>query len=68
MATAGSGDVLAGLCGGVLSSGYSIQDAALLSVFVHGKAGDIAADLFSQEALTASMISENIGVAWKFID
>lgn len=68
MATAGSGDVLAGLCGGILSSGYTIEDAALLGTFIHGKAGDIAADLFSQEALTASMISENIGIAWKFLD
>lgn len=68
MATAGSGDVLAGLCSGILASGYSLEDAALMAVYLHGKSGDITADLESQESLTAQEILNNIGKAWKSLD
>lgn len=68
MATAGSGDVLAGLCGGILGAGYSLEDAALLAVYLHGKAGDLCADDNSQEALTARMITAHLGKAWKSLD
>lgn len=37
LAKAGSGDVLAGLCLSLLSQGYSAKDAALTSVFMHGR-------------------------------
>jgi len=68
MATAGSGDVLAGLCGGILASGYSLEEAALMAVYLHGKAGDLSADAESQEALTSSEILKNLGMAWKSLD
>ncbi len=43
MATAGSGDVLTGLLASLLSQGLSCHHAALLGVYLHGLAGEIAA-------------------------
>lgn len=40
MATAGMGDVLAGIIGGLLAQGFSPDDAARAAVFLHGLAGD----------------------------
>jgi len=39
MATGGSGDVLAGMCAGLLTSGYDPEDAAVLAVALHGQIG-----------------------------
>lgn len=43
MATAGSGDVLAGVITGLLAQGMNDYEAAVLGVYIHGKAGDLAA-------------------------
>src|SRR5450759_1928822 len=43
MATAGSGDVLTGIILSLLSQGYTSENAAVLGVYLHGMAGDIAA-------------------------
>ena len=40
LATAGSGDVLAGVIGALLANGMSVYDAAKLGVFIHGAAGE----------------------------
>ena len=37
LATAGTGDILAGIIGGLLSQNYSLMDASILGVWVHGK-------------------------------
>lgn len=42
MATAGSGDVLAGVIGSLLAQGMKAEEAAPLGVYVHGLAGDAA--------------------------
>lgn len=65
MATAGSGDVLTGMITGLLAQGYSSEDAAILGVYLHGLAGDIAAKEFSQEAMLAGDLIDNIGQAFK---
>jgi hydroxyethylthiazole kinase-like uncharacterized protein yjeF len=43
LATAGSGDVLAGLVGGLLAGGLSTYDAASVGAYLHGAAGLLAA-------------------------
>jgi len=68
MATAGSGDVLTGIILALLAQSYSPLNASLAAVFLHGLAGDIAADEKSQESLIASDIIENLGLAFKKIN
>jgi len=61
MATAGSGDVLTGIIVSLLAQGLSPLKAACVGVWLHGAAGDIAAEKMGQQALIASDIIENIG-------
>ena len=65
MATGGSGDVLTGILTGLLAQGYSPLQAALLGVYLHGLAGDMAAADLSQEAMTASDIIKYLPGAFK---
>ncbi|MDZ4225062.1 MAG: ADP/ATP-dependent (S)-NAD(P)H-hydrate dehydratase, partial [bacterium] len=54
MATAGTGDVLAGMIGGLLAQGCPPEKAALAGVYLHGLAGDMAAAAMGQKGLIAS--------------
>ncbi len=65
MATAGSGDVLTGIILGLLSQGYSPDYAAILGVYLHATAGDLAAEDQGFESLIASDIVEYIGEAFE---
>lgn len=65
MATGGSGDVLTGILTGLLAQGYSPVEAAILGVYLHGLAGDIAAAKLSMEAMVAGDIIENLGKAFE---
>jgi NAD(P)H-hydrate epimerase len=67
MATAGSGDVLTGMLTGFLARGYVPRQACLLAVFMHGMAGDFAANKMSQEAMIAGDIIDFIGESFKNI-
>jgi hydroxyethylthiazole kinase-like uncharacterized protein yjeF len=67
MATAGSGDVLTGIILSLLAQGYEPQNAAVLGVFLHGTAGDIAVKESCCESLIASDIIDNIGKAYNKI-
>lgn len=64
MATGGSGDVLTGLIAGLVAQHYPPLEASLLGVYLHGLAGDMAAEAAGQEALTANDIINNIGNAY----
>lgn len=64
MATAGSGDVLSGVITGLLAQHYNTKAAALLGVYIHGKAGDIAAKIHSEEAMVAGDIISCLGAAF----
>jgi NAD(P)H-hydrate epimerase len=68
MATGGAGDVLTGIITGLLAQGYAPYAAAVLGVYLHGMAGDIAAETHSQEAMVATDIIENMGNAWRIIN
>ncbi|MCZ6802125.1 MAG: NAD(P)H-hydrate dehydratase [Nitrospirae bacterium] len=56
MATAGSGDVLTGVLGSLLAQGLSAWDAAQLGVYLHGMAGDLAAEQVGHIGMIASDI------------
>jgi NAD(P)H-hydrate epimerase len=64
MATAGSGDVLTGILLSLLSQGYSPGNAAILGVYLHGLAGDIAAGELCFESLIASDIINSLSAAF----
>lgn len=68
MATAGSGDVLTGLLAGLLAQGMPLQDAAALGVYLHGLAGEHAAEDLTSYGLCASDIIYRFPEAFKFID
>ena len=65
MATGGSGDVLTGLILGFLAQRYHPRDACLLGVYLHGLAGDLAAEKLSPEAMIAGDIVKMIGMAFR---
>ena len=65
MATAGSGDVLTGMLTALLTQGYAPEQAAMLGVYLHGLAGDIAVAESSEEAILAQDIVACIGKAFK---
>ncbi|BCB96935.1 bifunctional NAD(P)H-hydrate repair enzyme Nnr [Dissulfurispira thermophila] len=56
MATAGSGDVLTGIIASLLGQGLNPQNASLFGVYMHGLAGDIAAESIGEHSLIASDI------------
>jgi NAD(P)H-hydrate epimerase len=64
MATGGSGDVLTGIITGLFAQGYTPFDAAQIGVYVHGLAGDKAAEMIGQQALIASDITHYLGTAY----
>jgi NAD(P)H-hydrate epimerase len=64
MATAGAGDVLTVMILSLLSQGYKPANAAITGVYLHGLAGDIAAEQTAEESITASDIIEGISGAY----
>ncbi len=67
MATGGMGDVLAGLLGGLLAQGMQPFDAARAAVFLHGRAGDQAADEKSEPGIVAGDLVEELPYAFQTI-
>jgi len=67
MATAGSGDVLTGIIGGLLAQNYDPSIAARLGVFIHGLAADIYVENHSMESLIASDIIECLPQAFQIL-
>jgi NAD(P)H-hydrate epimerase len=67
MATAGSGDVLSGMIGGLLGQRMDAFQATLLGIYLHSVAGDFAAQQFGHRSMTAADIIENISNAFKEI-
>ena len=64
MASGGAGDVLTGMTGAFLARGLSPWDAATAAAFLHGTAGDLAAEASGEEALIASDITSFLGAAF----
>jgi len=64
MATGGSGDVLTGILTALLAAGYSSINAALIGVYLHGLAGDLALKEKGHHSLIASDIIEYLPKAF----
>jgi len=67
LATAGSGDVLTGIITSLLSQGQTPFHAAILGVYLHGLAGDLAKDELGEQGMIASDIIEFLPYAFRFI-
>jgi len=61
MGSGGTGDVLTGLVGSFLAQQHAPRDALALGVFVHGMAGDQAADKHGQRGMLASELLGEVG-------
>ena len=68
MATGGTGDVLTGVIGGLMAQGMSGLDAACAGVFLHGLAGDRAAEAHSERGLIASDVIAALPDAWRALE
>lgn len=65
LATAGTGDVLTGVIAGIISQGVAPEKATELAVYLHGLAGDIAAQEKTQPGMIASDVIEAIPAAYR---
>ena len=61
MAKGGSGDALLGIITALLAQGYSSEKAAVFGVWLHGSAGDRAAEKHSKESMLASDLVMELG-------
>ena len=67
LATAGTGDVLAGAIVGLLAQGLRPHEAAVAGVYVHGLAGDMAREEFGQAGMVAGDLLPQLPRAIKAI-
>jgi NAD(P)H-hydrate epimerase len=66
MASGGTGDVLTGMIAGALAQFPSrIEEAVRAAVYLHGLAGDVAADSVGQEALVATDLLRYLPLAFR---
>jgi len=68
MATGGSGDVLSGIVGSFLAQQMRPLDAAVAGAYVHGLAGDLAADQLTPRAMIASDIIDCLPQAFEYLE
>lgn len=65
MARGGMGDVLGGLCAGLLAQGLDAHRAAGLACFWHGLAGDSVAQTYPEVAVTTQRLLQALPEAWR---
>lgn len=68
MATGGSGDVLTGIATAIIAQGMAVFEAARLAAYVHGLAGDLAAEKLGETSLIATDLIDFLPHAWREID
>jgi NAD(P)H-hydrate epimerase len=64
MASGGTGDVLTGVIAALIAQKLSPFDAAVLGAYLHGLAGDIAAEQLGQHSLMASDLLDTLPEAF----
>lgn len=67
MATAGSGDSLTGIIVALLAQKYTAEAACMIGVYLHGLAGDMAAEALGEDSVTASDIISYLPPALKHL-
>jgi NAD(P)H-hydrate repair Nnr-like enzyme with NAD(P)H-hydrate dehydratase domain len=68
MATAGTGDVLTGMLVGLLAQGVPSWEAACAAAYLHGAAGDLAAERLGFAGMLAGDLVEHIAYAFQAIN
>src|SRR3989344_4796170 len=68
MASAGMGDLLAGIIAGFLAQGFPADIASLAGVYIHGLAGDMAREELGEKGLIASDVSRYVPQAIKLVE
>jgi len=68
MATGGSGDVLSGIIGSFMAQGMSPLNAAIAGVYLHGMAGDIAAESLGTRSLIAGDVTSALPDAFLVLE
>ena len=68
MAKGGSGDVLTGLLTGLLAQGMAPFDACCAAVWLHGRAGDLAAEEKGRRGMTPADMIEKLPYALKEVE
>ena len=67
LATAGTGDVLAGVIAGLLAQGLGTFDAASLGAYLHGRAGESAREWHGEASMLASDLLAELSNAYAAI-
>jgi len=65
MSRGGSGDVLTGILTSLLAQGYPSDQAVKIGVYLHGLAGDIAAQEHTEQGMSVTDLIHSMGAAWK---
>ena len=68
MAKGGAGDVLTGMIAALLASGHEPLDAAIIGVYAHGMAGDLAAAEQGTRGVRSGDIADKLGMVWKTME
>ncbi len=68
MASGGTGDVLSGIIGGLMAQLLPPLQAAMLGTYLHGLAGDIAAEKMTERAMIAGDLADAIPEAWRILE
>lgn len=67
LATAGSGDVLTGIITSFMAQGYEPEIAAIIGVYIHGVAGELAEETHGDYGVTSEDVADCVGRAIKSI-
>jgi NAD(P)H-hydrate epimerase len=65
LAKGGSGDILTGMVLALLAQGYSIPDAAMIAVHVHGEAADKVRERLSMQGMLPSDVVEQLPASFR---